>query len=362
MLPKLNRRETLAGLGGALLTTALPISSSWAAGKFEGKTLNTQYWSGSEGNTIRTAVVDPFIKETGANVIVTEGNTTLSLAKMKAERSSPTTSVYLLDEVGVITAEREGLLSPLDFSAIPNALEIDPKFIVKTSDGAPGKAAGIGFFTYLTTLVYNTDIIKEPPTSWSALWDPAYAGRLAVPSPGDGSSYQLAMIAAMLNGGDQYNMDAAWPALERLAGNVDYMDVNTAILAELIKSGDVVLAMRLPYYFKEYIEKGYPIGIANQLTEGIFAFTASVCMVKDHPDDREVCDAFVNELLSARAQTDMANIEWFGPTNKNVVIAPEISSNLLHTPEQWESIIPIDIENLSLKRQEWIEKYTRSLL
>src|SRR3990167_7592736 len=175
---KINRRQALAGIGGSLLASGLAMAGAWGAGSFAGKSLNTQYWSGSEGNTIRTAAVDPFIKATGANVVVTEGNTTLSLAKMKAEKSSPTTSVYLLDEVGVITAEREGLLSPLDFEAIPNAKEIDEKFIVKTSDGQPGKAAGIGFFTYLTTLVYNTDIVKEPPTSWSALWDPKYAGKL----------------------------------------------------------------------------------------------------------------------------------------------------------------------------------------
>jgi putative spermidine/putrescine transport system substrate-binding protein len=294
------------------------------------------------------------MKATGAKITVTEGHTTLSLAKMRAEKARPTTSVFLLDEVGVITANRDGLLEKLDLSRMPNAAAIDPKFRVQD--------VGIGFLTYITTLVYNKELVKEPPKSWADLWDPKYRGKIAIPPAGHGSSYQLAMMAAKLNGGDQFNMDPAWPALEKLKPNVAYMEVNTAILAELLKNGDVHVVMRLPYYFKEYIEKGYPIGIANVLTEGIFAFTGCACLVKGHPDKRELADAFINELLSVEAQTRMANIMWFGPTNRDVKIPANISSNLLHTPEQWNSIVPIDLDNLAAKREEWIQKYTRALV
>jgi putative spermidine/putrescine transport system substrate-binding protein len=351
------RRSLLKGFGGSIAGTTLGIAATTPAfgqPRFAGETLHMQFWAGPEGQTIRDGAVDPFTKDTGVNVSVTEGDTTLSLAKLRAEKARPTTSVFLLDEVGVITGQHEGLLEPLDYSRLSNAARIAPRFIVQNW--------GIGFMTYITTLVYNKELVKEPPTSWSALWDPKYKGKIAIPPAGNGSSFQLAIMAAMLNGGDQYHMDAAWPALEKLKPNVAYMETNTAVLAELLKSGDVQIVMRLPYYFKQYIDKGYPIGIANVLREGIFTFTGCACLVKNHPDKLVVAEAFINELLGVDAQTRMANILWFGPTNRDVKIPDAIGSNMLHTEDQWKSIIKIDLDNLAAKREEWIQKYTRSLV
>jgi putative spermidine/putrescine transport system substrate-binding protein len=349
---RIDRRRTLAAMGGTLLGAGL-FAQRASAKEFDDQTLSTQFWSGPEGQTIQKGGIDPFIARTGAKVTATEGVTTLSLTKMRAEKARPTTSVYLLDEVGVITAQREGLLERLNLDMMPNAKDIDAKFKVQD--------VGIGFFTYITTLVYNKEIVKEPPKSWRELWNPKYSGKIAIPPAGHGSSYQLAMMAAKLNGGDQYNMDPAWPALEKLKPSVAYMETNIAILAELLKNGDVHIVMRLPYYFKEYMEKGYPIGVANVLMEGIFAFTGCACIVKGHPDKREVADGFINELLGAEAQARMANLLWFGPTNSKVQLADNVSSNLLHTKAQWDSIIPIDLDNLANKREEWIQKYTRAL-
>ena len=350
---RIDRRQALVGISGTLLAGPGLLSQQAFAKDFDGQTLSTQFWSGPEGQKIQKGGIDPFIEKTGAKVTVTEGVTTLSLSKMRAEKARPTTSVYLLDEVGVITAQREGLLEKLNYDKMPNAKDINAKFRVQD--------VGIGFFTYITTLVYNKEIVKEAPKSWKDLWDPKYKGKIAIPPAGHGSSYQLAMMAARLNGGDQFNMDPAWPALEKLKPNVAYMETNTAVLAELLKNGDVHVVMRLPYYFKEYMEKGYPIGVANVLSEGIFAFTGCACIVKGHPDKREVADAFINELLGVEAQSRMANLLWFGPTNDKVQIPAGISTNLLHSKAQWDSIIPIDLDNLANKREEWIQKYTRAL-
>jgi putative spermidine/putrescine transport system substrate-binding protein len=356
MTKELRRRDVLQGMAATTalgaLAGAVPRPAR-AQGPFAGETLRIQYWAGPEGQTIRTGAVDPFVARTGVQVTVTEGHTTLSLSKMRAESASPATTVYLLDEVGVVTAEREGLLEPLDLDLLPNAKELHPKFLVGDK--------GVGFFTYTTALVYNKELVTEPPTSWRALWDERYRGKIAIPPAGHGSSYQLAVIAALLNGGDQYNMEPAWPALEALRPNVAYMETNTAILAELLRDGDVELVMRLPYYFKEYLDRDYPIGIAAQLEEGIFAFTGCAAISKGHPDNKEVAHAFIDELLGVEAQTRMAELLWFGPTNRNVRIAPEIGTNLVHSDAQWESIIPIDLDNLAANREDWIQRYTRAL-
>ena len=354
----MRRRSVLAGMGslaaiGAATRFGVPGSVA-AQRRFENEVLHAQFWAGPEGQTIQSHVVDPFIKKTGAKVVVTQGVTALSLTKMLAERAQPSNTIYLIDDFGVAPAGREGLLEPLDLSVLPNAVDIDPQFFIE------GK--GIGFFTAINSIVYNPNLVKATPTSWKVLWDPQYKGKIAIPPASHGSSFRLAVMAAMLNGGDQYNMEPAWDALTRLKPNVAYMETNTAVLAELLRNGELALAFRLPYYFKEYIQKGYPIAVAVNLQEGVFASVACAAIAKNHPDKRELAYAFVNECLSADAQTRMAHAQWFGPTNRKVKLPPEVARNLLSTQSQWDSIIPLNLDNLTARREEWLQRYTRALL
>ena len=357
MAAYIRRRDVLKTFGGMVATGMAGAMSAprapRAQRRFDGETLRAQFWAGPEGQTIQTHVVEPFMKRTGAKVVVTEGVTSLSLAKMRAEKAKPSNTIYLIDDFGVAPAGREGLLEPLDLSMLPNAVDVDPKFFIE--------GRGIGFFTGINSIVYNTELVKTPPTSWKALWDPQYARKIAIPPATHGSSFRLAVMAAMLNGGDQYNMEPAWDALKQLKANVAYMETNTAVLAELLKNGEISMAFRLPYYFKEYIAKGYPIGVAVNLQEGVFASIACAAIARNHPDKKELAYAFVNECLSPDAQARMAETLWFGPTNRKVKLAPEVSKNLLATQAQWDSIIPLNLDNLTARREEWIQKYTRAL-
>ena len=94
-------------------------------------------------------MVDPFVEETGAQVIVEYGFTSGSIAKVRAQAADPQLDVVLMDDIGVLTVVPENLLQSLDLAKIPNAANVDERFIV-----ADGK--GIGFFTYVDTLLYNT--------------------------------------------------------------------------------------------------------------------------------------------------------------------------------------------------------------
>ncbi len=358
MAEKPRRRDVLKGIGGLAVVVAAsglgaprPVD---AQRRLEGQSLRVQFWAGPEGQTIRTHVVDPFVQKTGARVIATEGWTSVSIAKIRAERANPSTSVYLMDDIGVITTGREGLLEPLDLSRLPNATDIHPRFFVE------GK--GVGFYTYITTLAYNTNLVKTPPTSWKVLWDPQYKGKVAILPVGATPVLLLAIIAAIVHGGSQYHMEPAWDALRALKPNIAVMEANAAVVAELLRTGEVALVMRTVYVLKPYIEKGYPIATALNLKEGIFATPGCAAIVKNHPDKREIADAFVNETLSAEAQTRMAHAQWFGPTNRKVKLPPEVARNLVSTPEQWDSIIPVDLDNLAARREEWIQKITRALL
>jgi Bacterial extracellular solute-binding protein len=75
----------------------------------------------------------------------------------------------------------------MDLARLPNAIDVQPRFFVE------GK--GVGFFTYVTGLAYNTEIVKTPPTSWKDLWDPKYKGKIAIPPAGAGPALHMAIVA-----------------------------------------------------------------------------------------------------------------------------------------------------------------------
>lgn len=137
--------------------------------EFDGETIRVQFWSGSDGLVIRKHIVDPFEQATGARVIAEEGNTSGSIAKVRAQMSDPQLDVIFIDDIGVLTLEREGALEKLDLSRMPNAADIHPSYVV-------GDGYSIGIFNYIVTLLYNPDEI-EAPTSWSDLWSEEYEGK-----------------------------------------------------------------------------------------------------------------------------------------------------------------------------------------
>ena len=85
--------------------------------------------------------------------------------------------VNMMAQVTRIKGQNAELWAPLDESKLPNAKNLEPHFVQRYA-GQPGGA--IGAVSWYITLVTNTDVYPEPPTSWKALWDPANEGRLGL--------------------------------------------------------------------------------------------------------------------------------------------------------------------------------------
>src|SRR5262245_25673283 len=97
-----------------LVLTGLLGSSE--AQSLKGQTLRVQFCGGDDGTPLQTHIVDPFVKATGANVVVEYGNTSASIAKARAQKNDPQVDVMFLDDFGVLTLAREGILDKLDLA------------------------------------------------------------------------------------------------------------------------------------------------------------------------------------------------------------------------------------------------------
>ena len=354
-----SRREFLATAGVAAASLAATVAATPKAvraqgKKWAGKTLHVQFWSGPEGENIIKHVVDPFKAETGAEVIVDYGYTSGSIAKLRAQKNDPQIDVFMMDDIGVYTTAPESLLTKLDLSKMPNAKDIDPNFIVM--DGL-----GIGFFTYTDSLVYNTNYFKTPPDSYETLWDPKLKGKVGVPTSEEMDAMKLLIAAAKLAGGDQKNIEPGFKKLAALKPNVHSFISDYAAAGELMKSGDIVLTFMATYLWKEQQTKGYPITPTFKVKEGIYTTPACCVIPKGHPGPQELAELFINRALSVEAQVGMAQGLWYGPTNRKVKLNdPALMANLV-MPENFKSVVPVDVPALAKIRQEWITRYDQAL-
>jgi len=140
-------------------------------GEEEAKELNIFAWS----DEIPAEIIEQFEAETGISVTIDTYDSNESLiAKLEAGASGydiVNPSQYAVQILG-----RRGLLMELDHSRLENIDNISGVFKDPVYD--PGLQYSIPYFWGTTGLAYNDECVEEPITSFTALWDPQYEGRI----------------------------------------------------------------------------------------------------------------------------------------------------------------------------------------
>lgn len=338
------------GLALVLSILAGPLLMAEAQ-PFKGQTLRVQFWGGDDGTPLQKHIVDPFVKATGANVVVEYGNTSASIAKARAQKNDPQVDVMFLDDFGVLTLAREGILDKLDLAKMPHAKEIDPSYIV-------GDRFGIGFFNYIVTIMYNDKLVNPPPKSWRDLWDARFRGKMIAPPVTVTNTLMFVLMAARLNGGSLDNLAPAWPKLIELKPNIHSFVENRTLRAEAMKSGEAVISVDLPSSWKPFVEQGYPVAMANP-EDGFFSVAGAACILKGSKANRDLVYAFIDQALTAEAQSGLVEDRWFGPTNPNVRISAQARRFTVHTPEQYKRAIQVDRDKLLEARPKIIDEWNK---
>jgi len=72
----------------------------------------------------------------------------------------------------------QGFIQPLDLSLIPNKVNLAPEWQDPEYD--PGNQHSMPYMWWTTGVAYDTAQIEEELTSWKALWDPRWSGKMAM--------------------------------------------------------------------------------------------------------------------------------------------------------------------------------------
>ena len=230
-----------------------------------------------------------------------------------------------------------GILEPLDVARIPNLAGLYPEFASMNDTLIDGVRYSVPFMWGSIPLMYNADIVKEPPTSWLDLLKPEFKGKVALVEDMISMIGDFALAATDAEvptwlTPDQ--MNATFDLLKRIKKEQARAIAPTyGELATLFATGEVVIA---PAWQPVSIWAGDKVNLKwVEPKEGVWVFVDCYAMAKDAPN-QDANYLLLNQAISPAGQANAANINMTACTVKNAV--PMLS-------EQARAIYPYD--NLS---------------
>ncbi|MCA1367943.1 ABC transporter substrate-binding protein [Bradyrhizobium sp. BRP14] len=233
------KRRTLlgAGLAGASML-AMP-----AVLRAQDRSLKVGVYGGYFKDSFDKNIFPEFTKATGIaveSVAEPTGEAWLVQLEQAARAGQAPADVSMMSQVAMLKGQATELWTPIDMAKIKNASNLLDRFVNKYPDG---RVAGVGAVSWYITLVTNTNVYKEAPTSWAAFWDPANAdklGLLALVS----NSFLLEVTAKTFMGGTNAldTEEGILKAFEKLAEvkpNVRLWYRDEAQFEQALKSGEI---------------------------------------------------------------------------------------------------------------------------
>ncbi len=260
--------------------------------------------------------------------------------------------VSMMAQVARIRGERAGLWAQLDPDAVPNRENLPAHFVHEYDDGT---FYGTGAVSWYITLVTNTDVYPEPPTSWRALWDEENRDRLGLLALAS-NSFLLEITATTHFGG------------------TDILGTEEGVMEVLEKLAELRPNVRLWYrdegQFQQALETGeIPMGQYYHDVTGLAAADGQPVR-STFPDEGAVLDSGSWVVSSASAAIDqaqefinyMAQPEVQATLARFVGTAPTVNRDLTDLTDEEFAAVASDQEpilpyyDLYVDRADWVNQ------
>jgi putative spermidine/putrescine transport system substrate-binding protein len=160
-----------------------------------------------------------------------------------------------------------GDLAPVNVNLVTSWKDFFPAFKSPPNNTVKGVHYGISLQFGPNVLMYNTKFVKTAPTSWSALYDPKYKGKITVPDNpiqiADAALY-LSKAKPALGIKDPYELNktqfaAAVALLKQQRPLIKKYWVYASDEEQLFKAGDVVIGAAWPQAQSELLAAKVPV-------------------------------------------------------------------------------------------------------
>ena len=348
----------LAACGGDEEAT----SDGSSEGDFSGNTLNLLVWEGMADEKI----ISGFEEEHDVKVNATYfGSSDELMAKLKSGGGSTYDVISPSGDLsGYLVAS--DMLEPLNVENYKNYTDINEDLILEDVQ-KDGEVYGVPYVWGPNYLIYDADVVKEAPTSWSALGNPEFAGKVSLPDSID-NLYIVGQLMG-LNKGDKtaiYNMSEeqlqeAKKILVDLKPQIRKYWATGGELNDLFANKEVTVAVGWPLTVKQVNDTGRNLKWAIP-EEGTTGWMDNLMIVKGSKN-KELAELYLDYAISPEIQAITAEVTNYAPAS---VKAAEFMSDDLqeatHIHEMEDMFGKIDfwqyVENRARYNEIWTEVKT----
>lgn len=288
-------------------------------------TLNVYNWGLyiSDGSDDSVDVLSAFEDLTGIRVNYTTFDSNESLyAKMKS--GGATYDVIFPSDYMVGRMAAEGMLAPLDFTNIPNFSQIGQEYLGWDFD--PGNTYSVPYTWGTTGLIYNTAMVEEPPTSWSALWDVQYANNvLMFNNSRDAYAIAAKKLGYSLNPASIEEVETVMQELKNQKSVVQAYVMDE--IFDKMEGGEAALA---PYYAGDaltMIADNPDLAFVHP-SEGVNFFVDSMC-IPANSKNKEAAELFINYMCEP--SVGLANCDYIGYSTPITAVWEQLDDDLKYS-------------------------------
>ncbi len=297
-------RRTVAGVCAVSLLLVVAALSHVTGSR---PVVNVCSW----GEYIDEALITQFEEETGirVNYQTAESNETLySLLKSGGgDYDVVVPSDYMISQL-----IEEDMLTELDYSLIPNFDLVDAQFRNLPYD--PENKYTVPYAWGTLGIIYNENMIEDEITSWSAMFDPKYAGKvMLINNSRDALGIALLYLGYSVNTTDEAQIREAYQLLADATNNGVYAGKIMDEVFQVMEGGNAAMAT---YYAGDYLsmlENNEDLRFVIP-EEGSNWFVDAMCILKDarHPAEAH---AWINFIASTDAALANMDYIWYGTAN-----------------------------------------------
>jgi putative spermidine/putrescine transport system substrate-binding protein len=307
--------------------------------------ITVQVW-GTTWQSVMQSLAQEFEKQSGIKVVpVTQASSGEGLVRLQNMRDAPTIDVsFTTSSVAERAVTDKKLFLPLPKASMPNLAAV----------GIPGAVSEswVAAYYYPVSIIWRPDLVKQPITSWSELWDPRFARKLGIPSV---SMYQARMllVSATLNGGGVANVEPGFTALKALKPNVGLFYSSDAAARQALAQGEIAVLIGPPSQAKRMRDQGVPVDIVSPKPAPMMF---DVMTLVNTPRAAQGA-RFIDFVLSRSSQDAISEKLNMAPVHKDSKPAPEVARAL---PKPGDAVA-FDEGPINANIAAWNERFNREV-
>lgn len=280
-------------------------------------------------------------------------NSAETLALLRLQKAKPVVDLAILDVSVAAGANREGLFAPLDDKLVPNLADLYPW-------ARPAKNLGAVISRDDLAIVYNTKLVKTPPTSWADLASPEFKRKLAFPIA-DTRGVVLLPILTRIAGQDyKQTIEPGIARLKEIAPLVQTWEPQPDIYTA-VRSGQSAIGIGWNGrgQYTHDISQGEVAVVIPK--EGSVGQLNTLNLVAGTPRTA-AAQQFVNYALSPEAQARFAAAVFYGPINTKTQLSPALRQRIYGLPETEQRAIQLDWEWIADRYAPWVQRIKREVI